>query len=123
MKKLLRSLDAACILVETNAVGASDRQTLNTAGNGPSLLSQETGPKEAKGSTTAKVNVDIEGVILKATMRSPISNINALLRVTRNIRVSTVERLTISPQRMTKPNSTKHRPNTHRSTAAIAPTQ
>jgi hypothetical protein len=74
MKKLLRSLDAACILVETNAVGASDRQTLNTAGNGPSLLSQETGPKEAKGSTTAKVNVDIEGVILKATMRSPTSN-------------------------------------------------
>ena len=70
MKRLLRSLNAACvaavvILVGTNAVGASDRQTLNPAGNGPSLLAQEAGPKEAKASTTAKVNVDSQGVILK----------------------------------------------------------
>src|SRR6266481_2137757 len=70
MKRLLRSLNAACvaavvILVGTNAVGASDRQTLNTPGNGPSLLAQEAGPKEAKASTTAKVNVDSQGVILK----------------------------------------------------------
>ena len=70
MKRVLRSLDAACvaavvILVGTNAVGASDRQTLNTAGNGPSLLAQEAGPKEAKASTTAKVNVDSQGMILK----------------------------------------------------------
>ena len=69
MKKLLRSLDAACvaavvILVGTNAIGASDRQTPNTAGNEPILLA-EAGPKEAKGSTTAKVNVDSQGVILK----------------------------------------------------------
>jgi YHS domain-containing protein len=70
MKRVLRSLDAACvaavvILVETNAVGASDRQTLNTAGKGPSLLAQEASPKEAKASTTAKVNVDSQGIILK----------------------------------------------------------
>jgi YHS domain-containing protein len=70
MKRLLRSPDAACvaavvILVGTNAVGASDMKTLNTAGNGPSILAQEAGPKEAKGSTKAKVNVDSQGVILK----------------------------------------------------------
>jgi YHS domain-containing protein len=70
MKRLLRSLDEACvaavvILVGTNAVGASDKQTLNTAGNGPILLAQEAAPKEAKGSSTAKVNVDSQGVILK----------------------------------------------------------
>ena len=70
MKRLPRSLDAACvaavvILVGTNTVGASDKQTLNTAGNGPILLAQGAAPKEAKGSTTAKVNVDSQGVILK----------------------------------------------------------
>ena len=74
MKRLLHSLTAASVavviaLAVNNAVGASDKQTLdpteNTAGNGPDVLPQNAASKEARGSTTAKVNVDSQGVILK----------------------------------------------------------
>jgi YHS domain-containing protein len=74
MKRLLLSLTAASVaavvvLAVNNAVGASDKPTpdpaQNTAGNGPDLLAQNATPKEAKGGTRAKVNVDSQGVILK----------------------------------------------------------
>ena len=74
LKRLLHSLSGASvaavvILAANNTVGAFDKQTLdpaqNNAGNGPILLAQNAAPKEAKGSETAKVNVDSKGVILK----------------------------------------------------------
>ena len=73
MKRLLHSMTAASVaavvaVLSSNPVGASDRQTLdpaqNTTGNEPSLVAQNA-EDEAKGSTTAKVNVDSQGVILK----------------------------------------------------------
>ena len=74
MKRLLHSLTVASAaavitLAATNAVRAADKQTLdpaqNSAGSGPILLAQIAAPREAKGSKTAKVNVDSKGVILK----------------------------------------------------------
>jgi YHS domain-containing protein len=74
LKKLLHSLAAASVaavvaLFANTPVRASDKETLDTArniaGSGRILLAQEAGPKEAKGSTTATVNVDSKGVILK----------------------------------------------------------
>jgi YHS domain-containing protein len=63
------SVAAVVVLAANNAVGASDKQTLdpaqNTSGNGPDVLAQNATPKEAKSSTRAKVNVDSQGVILK----------------------------------------------------------
>jgi YHS domain-containing protein len=73
MKRLLHSLTAASVaavivLAVNNAVGASDEQTVdpqNTAGSDPDVLSENATPKEAKGGTRAKVNVDSQGIILK----------------------------------------------------------
>jgi YHS domain-containing protein len=74
LKRHLHSLtatSAAAVVVLTlsNAVAASDKQTLdpaqNTAGSGPDILAENATPKEAKGGTRAKVNVDSQGVILK----------------------------------------------------------
>jgi YHS domain-containing protein len=74
LKRLLHSLtvvSAASVitLAASNAVHAANNETLdpaqNSAGRGPLLLSQNAGPKEGKGSDTAKVNVDSKGVILK----------------------------------------------------------
>jgi YHS domain-containing protein len=52
-----------------SAVGASDKQTLgaaqNTLTNGQTLVAQNGAVKEAKGTKSAKVNVDGNGVILK----------------------------------------------------------
>ena len=73
MKRLLNSLTVAyvaavVVLAANNAVGASNKQTLdptqNNAGNEPMLLAQNTAPKEVKSSNTA-VNIDGKGVILK----------------------------------------------------------
>jgi YHS domain-containing protein len=63
------SLAAAIIVAGNNAVVASDKQTLdpaqNTAEKGPDFPTQNDSPKEAKSGTTAKVNVDTQGIILK----------------------------------------------------------
>jgi YHS domain-containing protein len=73
LKRLLHSLTvtsvaAVVFLAANNAVGASNKQTLdssqNNAGNEPILLAQNAAPKEAK-SSSAAVNVDGKGVILK----------------------------------------------------------
>jgi YHS domain-containing protein len=73
MKRLLHSMTAASIaagvaLASSNPVGASDKQTpdsaQNTTVNEPSVLAQNVAD-EARGSTTAKVNIDSQGVILK----------------------------------------------------------
>jgi YHS domain-containing protein len=74
LKRLLHSLTVVCAalvitLAATNGVHAANNETLdptqNNAGMGPILLSQNAGPKDGKGSDTAKVNVDSKGVILK----------------------------------------------------------
>ena len=63
------SVAAVVILAANNAVDAADKQTLdpaqNSAESGPILVAQNAAPREAKGSETAKVNVDSKGVILK----------------------------------------------------------
>src|SRR6202047_2927623 len=74
MKRIVRSLTATSVaavlvLFANNAVSAPDKQTpdpaQNTAGNGPKFPAQNASPEEAKGSTTSKVNIDSQGVILK----------------------------------------------------------
>ena len=73
MKKFVFALIAAfvasAVVAGNEAVSASDRQTLdlaqNTAQNGSDAPAQQASPKEAKGSTTTKVNIDSQGVILK----------------------------------------------------------
>ena len=74
MKRLLYSITAASVaavvaLASSSPVRASDKPTAdpaeNTAGNEPIVPSQNASPAEAKGTTTAKVNVDIQGIILK----------------------------------------------------------
>jgi YHS domain-containing protein len=71
MKRLLHSLTVTSvagivILAASNAVGSSNKQTLdptqNNGGNQPILLAQNAAPKEAK---SGSVNVDGKGVILK----------------------------------------------------------
>jgi YHS domain-containing protein len=73
MKGLLHSMTAASIaagvaFASSNPVGASDRQTpdsaQNTAVNAPSVLAQNAADV-ARGGTTPKVNIDSQGVILK----------------------------------------------------------
>ena len=74
MKRLLYSMTAASVaavvaLASSSPVRASDETTAdpaqNTAGNEPNVPAQNASPAEAKGTTTAKVNVDIQGIILK----------------------------------------------------------
>ena len=73
MKRLVHALTAAfilsAILAGNNAVSASDTQTSepaqNKAENGSDALAPQASPGQAKGSATAKVNVDSQGVILK----------------------------------------------------------
>ena len=72
MKKILHSLAAASVAVAVvfagnNPVRASDEPTPGPAGNtaGNELDAQNASPKDAKGTTTAKVNVDSQGIILK----------------------------------------------------------
>ena len=73
MKKLLYSMTAASVaavvaLASSSPVGTSDKQTSdpaeNTTGNEPNVLDQNASPKEAKGNTRAKVNLDSQGIIL-----------------------------------------------------------
>jgi YHS domain-containing protein len=73
MKRLLYSMTAASVaavvaLASSSPVGASDKQTSdpaeNTTGNEPNVLDQNASPKEAKGNTRAKVNLDSQGIIL-----------------------------------------------------------
>ena len=60
---------AVITLAATNAVHAADNETLdpaqNSAGKGPILFAQIAAFRGAKGSETAKVNVDSKGLILK----------------------------------------------------------
>jgi YHS domain-containing protein len=74
LKRLLHSLCGASvaaivILAANNTVDAVDKQTSDPAQNNaesePILVAQNAAPMEAKGSETAKVNVDSKGVILK----------------------------------------------------------
>jgi YHS domain-containing protein len=74
MKRLLHLLTVASVAAVpvvggNSAVGASDKQTLgaaqNTLTNGQTLVAQNGAVKEAKGTKSAKVNVDGNGVILK----------------------------------------------------------
>jgi YHS domain-containing protein len=74
MKRLLYSMTAASVaavvaLASSSPVRASDKPTAdpaqNTAGNEPNVPAQNASPAEAKGTTTATVNVDIQGIILK----------------------------------------------------------
>jgi YHS domain-containing protein len=73
MKRLVHVLTAAFVLsvvvAGNNAVSASDTKApdpaRNTEKNGSDAVAQQASPNEAKGSTTAKVNVDSQGVILK----------------------------------------------------------
>ena len=72
MKKILYSLAAASVAAAVvfagnDPVRTSDGQTPspvgNTAGNG--LDPQNVSPRDPKGTTTAKLNVDSQGIILK----------------------------------------------------------
>jgi YHS domain-containing protein len=74
MKRLLYLMTAASIaavfaLASSSPVGGSDKQMSdpaeNTTGNEPNTPDQNASPKEAKGTTAAKVNIDSQGVILK----------------------------------------------------------
>jgi hypothetical protein len=74
MKRLLYSMTAATVaavvaLASSSPVAASDNPTSdpaqNTAGNGQNVPAQNASPQEAKGTTTSKVNVDSQGIILK----------------------------------------------------------
>jgi YHS domain-containing protein len=74
MKRLLYSMAAASVaavvaLALSSPVRASDEPTpdpaQNTAGDEPNDAAQNASPAEAKGTTTAKVNVDDQGIILK----------------------------------------------------------
>ena len=74
MKRLLYSMTAASVaavvvLASSSPVRASDKPMAdpaqNTAGNEPNVPAQNASPAEAKGITTAKVNVDDQGIILK----------------------------------------------------------
>src|SRR6201993_2613055 len=74
MKRLLYSMTAASVaavvaLASSSPVRASDKPTAdpaqNTAGNEPNVPTQNASPAEAKGTTTATVNIDIHGIILK----------------------------------------------------------
>ena len=74
MKRFLCSMTAATVaavvaLASSSPVAASDNPTSdpaqNTAGNGQNVPAQNASPQEAKGTTTSKVNVDSQGIILK----------------------------------------------------------
>jgi len=73
MKKFVFALIAAfvasAVVAENDGVSGADTQASdlaqNTAQNGSDAPAQQASPKEAKESTTAKVNVDSQGVILK----------------------------------------------------------
>jgi YHS domain-containing protein len=74
MKRLLYSMTAASVaaavaLASSSPVRAPDKPTAdlvqNTAGNELNVPAQNASPAEAKGITTAKVNVDDQGIILK----------------------------------------------------------
>ena len=74
MKRLLYSMTAASVaavvaLASSSPVRASDKPTAdpaeNAAGGEPNIPAQNASPAEAKGITTAKVNVDDQGLILK----------------------------------------------------------
>jgi YHS domain-containing protein len=74
MKRLLYSMAAASVaavvaLALSSPVRASDELTpdpaQNTAGDEPNDAAQSASPAEAKGTTTAKLNVDDQGIILK----------------------------------------------------------
>ena len=74
MKRLLYSMTAASVaavvaLASSSPVSASDKPTAdpaqNTAGNEPNVSAQNASPAEAKKTTTAKINVDDQGIILK----------------------------------------------------------
>ena len=72
MKKIRHALAAASVAVAVvfagnNPVRASDEPTPGPAGNtaGNEVDAQSASPKDAKGTTTAKVNVDSQGIILK----------------------------------------------------------
>jgi len=75
MKRFLHVLTTAFVLSVLAALidtaNASDNQTSdparNTAENGPNIAAPNAPPKEAKGSTTTKLNIDDRGVILKGT--------------------------------------------------------
>ncbi len=63
------SVAALLALASSGPAGASDKQTSdpaeNTTGNKAEVLNQNASPQEAKGTATAKVNVDSQGIILK----------------------------------------------------------
>jgi hypothetical protein len=73
MKRFVRALATAFVVsvvaAGIDAANASDKQTLDpapdTAQNGSNVSAPNASPKEAKGSTTTKVNVDDQGIILK----------------------------------------------------------
>ena len=74
MKRLLHSLAAASVaaafvLAVNGPVSASAQQApapaQNAPGDRPGVLPEKAVPNDAKGSTTTKVNVDSQGVILK----------------------------------------------------------
>jgi YHS domain-containing protein len=74
MKRLLYSLTTASvaaviILAGNNALGASDKQTLDTSQNaaekGSDIRAQDDSQKVVKSGPTTKVNVDSQGVILE----------------------------------------------------------
>jgi hypothetical protein len=74
MKRLLYSMTAASVaavvpLASSSRVHASGEPMAdpaqNTADNERNVPAQNASPAEAKGTTTAKVNVDIQGIILK----------------------------------------------------------
>src|SRR5260370_16599517 len=82
MKRLLYSMTAASVaalvaLASSSPVRASDKPTAdpaqNTAGNEPNVPAQNASPAEAKGTTTATVNVDIQGIISLSSHRDPKS--------------------------------------------------
>jgi YHS domain-containing protein len=73
MKRLTRSMTAASVaagvaLASSNPVGASEKETPDSAPNATvnerSVFAQNAA-EEARGSTTARVNIDSRGVILK----------------------------------------------------------
>ena len=74
MKRLLylmtaTSIAAAVAFASSSPAGASDKQTAEpaekTTGNKAEVLDQNASPQEVKGTATAKVNVDSQGIILK----------------------------------------------------------
>jgi hypothetical protein len=117
MNRLLCFITTACIaaviiLAGNSTVGASDTQALDpaksTSEKGPDIPTQDDFQNAAKSGSTAKVNVDSQGVIVvKGTTWSPTSNKENRSKGIPHSRARIKVQHTYLPRQWTKPILTK----------------